>query len=95
LREFLLTDGDILNIAAPDGIVHASASDGSEFDQDFKSAKARAVADFEKTYLNRLLIKTRGNISWAARLSHKDRSALNKLVKKHGLAGGFFRTPSI
>jgi hypothetical protein len=29
----LLTDGDTLNIAAPDGIVHASASDASEFDR--------------------------------------------------------------
>jgi DNA-binding NtrC family response regulator len=95
LSEFLLTDGDTLKIPPPDGGMQAHSKDGSEFDQDFKSAKARAVAEFEKTYLNHLLIKTRGNISWAARLSHKDRSALNKLVKKHGLTGEFFRTPSV
>jgi transcriptional regulator of acetoin/glycerol metabolism len=60
--------------------------------QTFKSAKARAVAEFEKAYLDNLLTRTYGNISLAARLSRKDRSALNKLVKKHGLICERFRT---
>ena len=58
---------------------------------DFKTAKAHAVAEFERTYLRQLLTCTRGNISLAARLSRKDRSAINKLVKKHGIATGPFR----
>ena len=60
--------------------------------QTFKRAKARAVEAFEKAYLGDLLAKTGGNIALAARLSRKDRSALNKLVKKHGLGIDRFRT---
>ena len=94
LRAFLLTDGDTIRLLPQGQLMHHAASDhGFDFDQAFKSAKARAVAQFEKTYLNNLLTKTNGNISWAARLSQKDRSALNKLVKKHGLAGQQFRPP--
>jgi len=58
---------------------------------DFKEAKARAVAEFERKYLERLLASTGGNISLASRVSRKDRSALTKLVKKHGLAPNLFR----
>jgi DNA-binding NtrC family response regulator len=53
----------------------------------FRSAKAKAVAQFEKDYLNRLLAITRGNVSAAAKICGKDRSTLNKLVKRHGLTG--------
>jgi DNA-binding NtrC family response regulator len=91
LREFLLSDGDTITIAAGD----TSASridDAPDPEQSFKAAKARAVAQFERNYLGQLLAKTCGNISEAARISHKDRSALNKLVKKHGLACERFRT---
>jgi DNA-binding NtrC family response regulator len=58
----------------------------------FRSAKAKAVAQFEKNYLRRLLAQTRGNISEAARLCGKDRSTLNKLVKKHGLTQEYVRS---
>jgi DNA-binding NtrC family response regulator len=77
LRGFLLADDATIRIGA--------AANDARDDQTFKSAKARAVAQFEKTYLSRLLAATCGNISLAARISRKDRSALNKLVKKHGL----------
>ena len=99
LREFLLTEGDKIELrsvnpanAGPDDVPA-----GPEFNLDlaFKPAKAQAVASFEKTYLTNLLKRTSGNISLAARLSNKDRSALNKLVKKHGLAGEQFRNSSI
>jgi transcriptional regulator of acetoin/glycerol metabolism len=61
-------------------------------EETFKSAKARAIAQFEKNYLRDLLTEACGNVSLAARISHKDRSTLNKLVKKHGLASDRFRT---
>jgi DNA-binding NtrC family response regulator len=59
----------------------------------FRSAKARAVADFERAWLSDLFTRTAGNVSLAARLSHKDRSALNRMARKYGLAGGQFRQP--
>jgi DNA-binding NtrC family response regulator len=91
LREVLLTDGEVIDLAtlatAPDGLGHVDL----DLDQAFKPAKAMAVARFEKNYLRHLLEKTCGNVSLAARLSRKDRSALNRLVKKHGLTTEEFR----
>ncbi|MEP6859888.1 MAG: sigma-54 dependent transcriptional regulator [Deltaproteobacteria bacterium] len=89
LREFLLhdTSSDELSVettAPASGVVVAPVAD-------FKRAKALAVAEFEREYLSQLLASTRGNISMAARMSRKDRSALNKLVKKHGLSVRQFR----
>ncbi len=59
----------------------------------FKAAKARAIADFERAWLSDLFARTAGNVSLAARLSHKDRSALNRMARKYGLAGHQFRQP--
>lgn len=93
LREFLLTDGEMLQIPCPGELRPTStASAPFSFDSGFKPAKARALAEFERSYLQYLLTKSGGNISLAARISRKDRSALNKLVKKHGLDTGQFRS---
>ena len=90
LREFLLheTASDELTVVIGPTSPIEQASPAA-----FKKAKAHAVAEFERTYLQQLLACTRGNMSLAARLSGKDRSALNKLVKKHGIATGLFRVP--
>jgi DNA-binding NtrC family response regulator len=87
LREFLLHEAtsDELTVAL------GASQTRPALLGDFKSAKAHAVAEFERTYLRQLLACSHGNISLAARLSRKDRSALNKLVKKHGIATGPFR----
>ena len=95
LREFLLADGDVIDLQqARRTAAHVAAAGEMDLQQTFKSAKARAVAEFEKSYLGHLLAKTYGNISLAARISGKDRGALNKLVKKHGLAAQRFRVAS-
>jgi DNA-binding NtrC family response regulator len=89
LREFLLHDGDEI-------VIHSQAVRRTTappppamskpgFDPVFKNAKAKAVTDFERGYLSTLLGKAGGNVSYAARLAHKDRSALNKLIRKHRL----------
>ena len=91
LREFLLAEGDVIRIEAARHKAADAAGDVAA-DETFKSAKARAIAQFEKSYLRRLLTETCGNISMAARISRKDRSTLNKLVKKHGLTSGRFRS---
>jgi DNA-binding NtrC family response regulator len=92
LREFLLADGEVIRIGATQQSVADAAFNRIDVDETFKSAKARAVAQFEKSYLRHLLTETCGNVSLAARISHKDRSTLNKLVKKHGLASDRFRS---
>ncbi|MFO1061451.1 MAG: sigma-54 dependent transcriptional regulator [Dongiaceae bacterium] len=86
LRELLLGDGDSIRVGDEDPAA-AEAGPEVDLDQAFQPAKARAISVFERHYLSRLLARAGGNISLAARLSRKDRSALNKLVKKHGLGG--------
>jgi two-component system response regulator GlrR len=51
----------------------------------FQEARARALSDFERTYIEQLLGRSRGNVSLAARISGKERSRLTKLMKKHGI----------
>jgi DNA-binding NtrC family response regulator len=92
LREFLLGDGDTIRITADRAPAQPLGEDDAV--QSFKAAKACAVASFERSYIGRLLEKARGNVSLAARISQKDRSALNKLARKHGLSGEQFRDSS-
>ncbi len=91
LRAFLLQDSDSEELHVDARTAGAARPAPQPFPADFKHAKAQALAEFEKTYLRQLLLRARGNISLAARLSHKDRSALNKLVKKHGISTNDFR----
>ncbi|MDO6416130.1 sigma-54 dependent transcriptional regulator [Sphingomonas sp. BIUV-7] len=51
----------------------------------FAAAKVRAIADFEHDYLSRLMAMTRGNISAASRVAHKERRTLARLLQKHGI----------
>jgi DNA-binding NtrC family response regulator len=51
----------------------------------FKALKAHAVAEFEATYIRRLLASNDGNISKAARAAQKDRRAFWQLMRKHGI----------
>jgi DNA-binding NtrC family response regulator len=95
LREFLLADNDVIHIRiASQPMSDCFVNGDIDCELTFKLAKAKAVAQFERAYLGDLLAKACGNISLAARISQKDRSALNKLVKKHGLDCERFRTPS-
>ena len=52
---------------------------------DFQRAKAQVIAEFERAFLLQLLSKTNGNVTAAARLANKERRALGKLLKKHGI----------
>lgn len=51
----------------------------------FNQAKTQVVAEFEKQYLSRLLIRSHGNITRAAQRAGKERRELGKLLRKHGL----------
>lgn len=52
---------------------------------DFRHAKEQAIRDFERQYLVNLLDHAGGNVSAAARLAHKERRSLVRLLKKHGI----------
>ena len=52
----------------------------------FKAQKAKVIADFERGYLQQLLLEHGGNVSQAARAAKKHRRALWQLMRKHHLA---------
>jgi DNA-binding NtrC family response regulator len=94
-REFLLRDGDEVLLEKEPAVAPTDACT-------YREAKARAVAQFERAYLVHLLSTVHGNLSQAARISHKDRGALRHLIRKHGLtlrqpveADGVDSAPSI
>jgi len=60
----------------------------------FQWAKARAVAQFEATYIRGLLVSHQGNITRAAKAAGKNRRAFWELIRKHGIDAGCFRPGS-
>jgi len=57
----------------------------------FGAAKQRAIDEFEHAYLSLLMSSTGGNVSRAAEIAGKERRALGKLLKKHGIDRHAFR----
>ncbi len=57
----------------------------------FRAAKRTVVASFEASYLRELLAYHGGNVTAAARHAGMLRSALQRLLRKHGLRSGEFR----
>ncbi len=53
--------------------------------QSFQALKHQAVAEFERRYLQAVLLEHHGNISAAARASQKNRRAFWELLRKHDL----------
>ncbi len=51
----------------------------------WREARARAIADFERTYIAGLLIRCDGNVSKAARAADIDRVYLYRLMRTHGI----------
>ena len=52
----------------------------------FRAAKERAVARWERGYVEALVRKSGGNLSRAARTAHMDRNHLRELVRRHGVS---------
>lgn len=90
-REFLLAQDAVIRIA-PEHLAAAPAEEPAPsvaFEiasgEDFTHAKARIVAEFEKSFLSRVLAESGGNVSLAARRCGKERRTFGKLLKKHGI----------
>lgn len=83
-REYLMCDGHMILGSPPQDLPRPFpiAGDNAEF----KQAKARAVADFERNYVAAAMERAGGNITRAARMAGQDRSAFSKLVSKYKLA---------
>jgi DNA-binding NtrC family response regulator len=60
-------------------------------DESFQEAKARFVAEFEKSYIQKLLVTYQGNISRAAQAASKNRRAFWELIRKHRIDVSHFK----
>lgn len=63
-------------------------AEGSTKPGSFKSAKARAVALFEKEYISKALLAENGNITRAALAAGKNRRAFWELIRRHKIDVG-------
>ena len=60
----------------------------------YRVAKAAALAEFDRAFLDTLMRTSGGNVSAAARLACKERRALGKLLRKDGVRPGQFKSAS-
>jgi DNA-binding NtrC family response regulator len=81
-RATLLCGGETLNLQ-PGG--ESGAAKAAPVLQHYRYAREAALAEWERAYLAELLRATRGNVTRAADLAGKERRALGKLLKKHGI----------
>ncbi|HEU4778500.1 MAG TPA: sigma-54 dependent transcriptional regulator [Steroidobacteraceae bacterium] len=83
-REFLLGDGAELRIAPPrvHSVAAPPAGEGAQ-NESYRAAKSRALEEFDRDYLQRILRESGGNVSKAARLAGKERRAFGKLLKRY------------
>jgi len=87
-REFLLSDGPTIALQRENCEVDRRKRPDRRrvsLEAGFGAAKAQVIADFERRYLEGLLSLSEGNVTRAAKLAGKERRALGKLIKKHGL----------
>jgi DNA-binding NtrC family response regulator len=87
-RAIVLGDPSVPGPASVDeepASVELSAPGDVNLDVPFKSAKERAIAEFEKRYLAALVAWSGGNLSRAARRARMDRMNLYRLVQLYGL----------
>ena len=57
----------------------------------FQDEKAFCINQFERDYLSNLMSFSDGNVSRAARIAGKERRALGRLLKKHGIDSSNYR----
>ncbi len=63
----------------------------SHAEESFQQAKAKMVEQFEKEYIQKLLLSHHGNISKSAQAARKNRRAFWELIRKHEIDVGKFR----
>jgi DNA-binding NtrC family response regulator len=86
-RALVLTESEVIESCS---IVLPQSPDACQ--SSFQQMKTRMIEQFEKEYLNGLLLVHRGNITRAAEAAGKDRRALRQLIRKHRIEISQFRT---
>lgn len=86
-RALLLSDDAAVDLCPDDPQAPPCAAAAKETAdlRGFNEARDDALLRFERTYLERLMAAAGGNVTQAARVAGKERRALGKLLKKHGI----------
>ena len=96
LREFLMCDSPSIEIRQTGpGLDRRQKTDrrlAQNHTLNFNEAKQMSLQSFERSHLLRLMRESAGNVSRAARMAGKERRSLGKLLKKHCIEPGIFRT---
>jgi DNA-binding NtrC family response regulator len=97
-RKLLFAEGDEIRLVAGgysdtelDDDLAAAAEHLRAACPDLRTAKARALAEVETTYLSRALAESQGNVTRAARMAGKERRTFGRLMKKYGIDRARFR----
>jgi two-component system response regulator GlrR len=80
-RAVVLSEGNVIDIDQ----ISLPRIDAEDDEESFKEAKERVVTQFEKSYIQKLLMAHHGNISQAAQAAQKHRRAFWQLMRKHGI----------
>ena len=93
-RGVLLATGDEVlcaDLCLPGTSSSTADTEGASNPESFRQAKARMVDEFERSYLERLLVRYDGNVTRAAGAAAKNRRAFFELMKKHHIESERFR----
>jgi DNA-binding NtrC family response regulator len=89
LRDFLLAESPVITTDGKyAGELHEATDEKTSAKSvtlSFQEAKSRAIQDFERTYLERVIRLAQGNVSTAARIAGKERRSLGKLLQKYNI----------
>jgi two-component system, NtrC family, response regulator GlrR len=88
-RALLLAKG--LSLGAGD-LEIAGAADAAVASESFRAAKERVVKQFERSYIEHLLLTFEGNVTHAAQEAKKNRRAFFALIRKHRIELDRFRS---
>lgn len=72
--------------------IFISQTRGSDQPESLSAAKTKFVAQFERTYIQNLLLQHQGNITQAARSAKKNRRAFWELLRKYKIDAQKFKT---
>jgi len=79
-RAVVFSDG---NVILPSHLLPEPLAQSDESSLSYRDARAKALAAFERHYVEQILRENAGNITRAARAAGKDRREFGRLVKRH------------
>ncbi|HEY6907847.1 MAG TPA: sigma-54 dependent transcriptional regulator [Myxococcales bacterium] len=87
-RAVVFASGEVLR---PEDVDVPGTPGESSDRESFGSAKREVLDEFERTFVTRLLLEHRGNVSRASMASGRDRRSFQRLLRKYGISASSFR----